>query len=213
MKLSVTKRDILGKKVKRLRKEDLVPASLFGPGVQPLNLSVVKKDFIKVFKEVGYNQFFGIDVEGVGKRKVLVKHLQLHPVTDRVVSIGFYQVAEDRKITVDVPIQFNGEAPVVKLNLGFLVMQFESLPLHCYPKDLPSLLEVDISSIEDVSDTILISSVKLPEGVELDSGIDPESAIVYVATAQKAEVESTEVATGDGSAVSDPTNPSPDVQE
>lgn len=192
MKLQAQKRDILGKKVKYLRREGVSPVTLYGPNVEAQTLQVNEKSFLAVFNKAGYNKFIDLEVEGAAKPfKVLVKDLNVHPVKDHVVDISFYAVDEDRKITVEVPVGLIGESPAVKQKLGFIVHQYESIAVHCLPKDLPDNFEVDIKALVTTADTILVSDIELPEGVELGSNVDPSSAIAYIATDQKEIVEDT----------------------
>lgn len=79
---------------------------------------------------------------------MLVKEIQKHPVNDNLISIGLYQVDENRKIVVEVPVTFIGEAPAVKLNLGFIIHNMSSIAVYCLPKDLPSGFEIDITKLE-----------------------------------------------------------------
>ncbi|MCS7316987.1 MAG: 50S ribosomal protein L25 [Candidatus Dojkabacteria bacterium] len=186
----VALRSETGKKVKNLRKNGIVPGSIFGPSIQPLNISIKKQDLITILSDYGYNKFFNVTLDNDDNnqvRRVLLKDIQVHPVTDEYLSFSLYQISENRKIIVDIPIKFIGEAPVEKLNIGFLVYQYTSLRVHCYPKDIVDYIEVDISNIQKETDTILVSSVALPSGLELDSSIDTSAAIVYVATAQKVD--------------------------
>jgi large subunit ribosomal protein L25 len=187
MKINAQKRELTGKQVKTLRKNGVVPASIYGPNRTPVSVSVDEKEFAKIFKEVSYNKFFDVELEGEGKFKVLVKDFQRHPVTFKAVSVSFYQVAEDRKLTVQVPVRQIGESPAVKQNLGFLIVQFDAIEVHCLPKDLPGEFVIDLSKLETPLDTILVSSIQLPEGVEWDSSIDVNSAIAYIGTSQKEE--------------------------
>lgn len=198
MKLLAKKRNIKGKQVSALRSSLIVPASVFGPKREPENLEVDEKALYAIFKEAGYNRFFDLEIEGAEKSKVLIKELQRNPVTDKILSVAFYQIAEDRKITVEVPIRFIGESLAVKQNLGFLIAQYDTIKLNCLPKDLPSELVVDLAPLEKPTDTILVSSITLPAEVTLDSSVDPESAVAYIGTAQKEEAleaKATEAAT------------------
>lgn len=217
MKLQANKREITGKKVKNLRSEGLTPAVVFGPTKKSENIQINKKDFIKLFKNVGYNKFFDLEVDGGKTVKVLVKEIQKHPVTDSLISVGLYQVDENRKITVEVPVTFVGEAPAVKLNLGFLIHQMDAVAVHCFAKDLPSGFEIDISKLENPGDAVTVGELKLPEDVELDSSMDATSAIVYIGTAQKEEeeVKPAEEVTAEGAAAATPAAgaPAPKVEE
>lgn len=192
MKLTSHKRTLIGKQSKALRKQNLVPGVLFGPKRESTNVQVDKKDLLKLFKTVGYSKFFDLEVEGESKpSRVLIKELQRHPLGEIVMGVNFYQVDEDRKITVEVPVKLVGESPAIKQNLGFLIEQMSLIAVYCLPKDLPNEIIVDISTLENTGDAITIADITLPENVELDSGIENSSAIVYIASAQKEEVVET----------------------
>ncbi len=205
MKLEAKRRVIVGKKVKNLRRESSVPASIYGPKKQSENIQVDTKKFAEVFKKVGFNKFFDLVIEEDKPVKVLVKDVQIHPVKDNILSISFYQISEDTKLTVEVPIVLVGESPAVTLNLGFLVQAMDSIKINCLPKDIPASYEVDISKLENTGDSISVSTINLGEGVELDSSVDNTSALVYIAAKQKEEevvapVEGEEGAEGEVSA-------------
>jgi large subunit ribosomal protein L25 len=187
MKLTVQKREITGKKVKNLRALGLVPATIFGPKRPSENIQIVKKDFLKLFKDVGYNKFFDLEIESEKPVKVLVKEIQKHPITDNLLTVGIYHVDENRKLTVDVPVVFVGDSPAVKQNLGFLIQKMNSIAIDCLPKDLPSAFEVDISILDTPGAAISVGDIKLSEDVSLNSNMDPTSAIVYIGTSQKEE--------------------------
>lgn len=190
MKLKAQKREVVGKKSKNIRKEGLVPASVFGPKRDSTSIQVDRKELQQIFKKVGGNKFFDLEIEGESRpSKVLIKEITIHPVTDEYMDVSFYQVAEDRKLNVEVPVIVNGESPAVKQNLGFLINQFDAITVHCLPKDLPSSIEVDISNLNQPGDAITLDTIQLPEGVEWDSSVDPTSAVVYIASFQKEEVE------------------------
>lgn len=190
MKLKAQKREIAGKKVKNLRKSGLIPASIFGPNIETVNIVVNPSEFRKIFAKVEYNKLFDLELEGAEKSvKVLVKEIQLDPVKDDMYHIGFYQIDMAKKIHVDVPITFIGESMAVKNNLGFMVTIFESLPVHCLPGNIPSDITVDLSKLENVNDGVHVGDLTLPEGVEWGSEISVESVIARVAPPQKEVVE------------------------
>jgi len=188
MKIEAKKREVIGKKVKNIRSTGLVPAAVYGPKKASANIQVDKKDFIKIFKEAGFNKFVDLVIEEEKASRVLIKDVQVHPISFEIKSISFYQIDEDRRITVEIPVTFVGESPAVKQNLGFLIHQLDTIAVHCLPKDLPSNLKVDVSTLEKPGDAITVGQLFLGEGVELDSGMDKTTAITYIGTAQKEEV-------------------------
>jgi len=197
--LKAEPRTYLGKKVKTLRKKGLIPATVYGPGIRSESVSLNHKDFQKVFDDAKFTNFIDLYLEDSKPRKVLIKDVQIHPITQEILSVSLYQVNQNRKITTNVPIVLVGEAPVVKQNLGFLVQQLDTVALHCLPKDLPRFIEVNLSVLENIGDVITLASVTLPEGVEFDSGIDLSTTVVYVATSQKIETEGNQIPTTDSS--------------
>jgi len=163
MKLKAQTRLVVGKKSKLIRKEGLVPGSVYGPKRASTSIQVDRKELIAIYKKVGGNKFFDLEIEGDSKpAKVLVKNITIHPVTDQYLDVSFYQVAEDRKLNVEVPVIINGESPAVKQNLGFLITQFDAITVHCLPKDLPSSIEIDISNLQQPGDSISLTSIQLP---------------------------------------------------
>lgn len=198
MKLAAKTREITGKKVKNLRAQGIVPATIYGPKRVSTNIQVDRKEASKVFSEVGSNQFFTLDIEGDKAVKALFKEVTLHPLKNEVLNLGFYQIDEDSKISVEVPIHFIGEAPAVKANLGFLVTTMDSVLVHCLPKDLPPFFEVDLSGLSNEGDSVAVSAIQLPEGVEFDAGVGEEASLAYIASAQKViEEEAPVVAEGE----------------
>ncbi len=197
MKLNAQKRTVSGKKVKYLRAEGIIPATIYGPKRDSESIQFNEKDFQKAFDKASYNKFIELTIDDAKPVRVLVKEVNYDPIKDNIQDVSIYQIDEDRKISVEVPIILLGEAPAVKQKLGFLVHQTENVTVYCLPKDLPEKFEISVESIETTNDTISLEDLKLPEGVEFDSGVDPHSAIAYIATDQKEIVEEEAPAEGE----------------
>ena len=192
MKLKAQKREVVGKKVKNIRNQGLVPASVYGPKRDNENIKIESRDFRKIFDRVGYNKIFDLEIEGEEKpAKVLVKEIQQHPLQGFYYSISFYQIDEDSKISVEIPLEITGTAPAVEKNIGFLVVPLDSIQVYCLPKNIPDVIKVDVSSLEDANDSIPISDIDFGEGVELESSVDPQMSIAFIALPQ-AEIEEPE---------------------
>jgi large subunit ribosomal protein L25 len=190
MKLTAEKRDITGKKVKHLREDKKIPASIYGPGRESTSLILNPREFREVFGKVGYNKLFDIEISGEGKPvKVLVKEVQHNPVTADIYHVSLYQMDMNKKLTVDVPITIIGVSPAVKSNIGFLVTLHESLPVVCLPADIPADITIDISNLENINDSISITDLTLPEGVEWDTSISESEVISRISPPQKEIVE------------------------
>lgn len=193
MELKVQPREILGKKVKALRKQGLIPAELYGHGLKNVHLNVPAKEFLKLFKEVGESTIIKLELtddRGTGENKnefnVLIHDVQKDSLTDEIINIDFYQVRMDQKITVPVPLEFVGEAPAVKEKGGVLIKAIYEIELEALPADLPHNIEVNLNGLLDIGMSIHIKDIKFPKGVEIL--LEPETVVATVTEPAKEEV-------------------------
>lgn len=196
MELSVQKRNTLGRGVKALRKEGLIPAELYGKGVENLHVSMPEKEFKKVFKEAGENTVVNV-LLGEEKYPVLIQAVSYDPVTDDVQSVDLYRVRMDEKLTVGVPLRFVGVAPAVKEKNGLLVKALQELEVEALPGDIPHDIEVDLSRLEDIDQSIYVRDLRVPANVEVL--VEPDTV---VATAIPKTTEEEELAMREAGAVS-----------
>lgn len=190
-------RDVQGKGAsRRLRREGLVPAIIYGAGRPPRNLAF---DHNKVLKELEneafYSSILNIKV-GDKSQAAVVKDIQRHPAKRQVLHMDFQRIVEDEQIRMNVPLHFTGEeiAPGVKMGGGTVSHLMSDVEVLCLPRDLPEFLEVDISGLE-LNDMLHMSDIKLPEGVEIPAlaqGEDQDNAIVSVQVLRQAAVEEEE---------------------
>lgn len=200
-KLEADKREIVGRKVKRLRAEGKVPANIFGTGIKSVSITVENKNFKKTFDEAGETGIIEISV-GKASHPVLVTGVQYHPVTDNILHIDFRQVDLKAKITANVPVEIIGEAPAEKTGLGVLVQQLSEIEVQALPLDLPDKFEVDVSKLETLDDSILVSDLKVDSTkVEiLDSGDRVIANVSAVRQEEEEPVSDDETAEGEESA-------------
>jgi len=173
-------KNILKAEVRELKekKEDEVPAVLYGRGVKNENLWVNAKEFIKVFKEAGESTLVDLQF-GDEKRSVLVHDVQRHPLTGNFLHIDFYQVRMDEKIETDIEIVFVGVAPAVKELGGTFVKSLDKLPIRCLPGDLISHIDADISALATFEDHIYVKDLGIPEALEIL--IEDDTVVALVA--------------------------------
>lgn len=175
--LEAQKRTQFGRAAKAVRKEGLIPAELYGHGIQNISLAVPMKEFMKTYNEAGESTMIDLNIAG-DVRKVMIHSVVEHPVSSEVVAIDFYQVNLNEKIIVDVPLVFVGEAPAVKEKDGVLVKSHTEIEVEALPANLPHNLTVDISRLTEIGSTIYAKDLVLPAGVKLE--INPDAAIVSV---------------------------------
>lgn len=185
--LSAKLREILGRKVKTLRKEGLVPAHVFGHNVKTIHVSVTQNDFEEILAEAGETTIVNLKTNGE-KRPVLIRGVQTHPVTDKILHIDFYQVSLKEKVKVEVPLEIVGESSAVEKKLGVLLTPVLELEVEALPQDLPEKIEVDIAKLENVGDAIHVKDLKVDKAkVELQA--DPELVVANIGELVTKEAE------------------------
>ena len=188
--LSAQKRNVLGRKVKSLRKEGLIPAHVFGHKIKTVHIQVKGHDFQKVFEKAGETGIVDLAVDGE-KRPVLIRNIQTHPVSDLPLHIDFYQVNLTEKVKVDVPLEVVGEAPAVEKKLGLLLTPVAEVAIEALPADIPEKIEVDISKLENVGDEIKVKDLQIDTS-KITLLVDPELVVVQIGELVTKEMEAVE---------------------
>jgi large subunit ribosomal protein L25 len=192
LKLKAEKREILGKKTRFLRRQDVTPTHLFGHGLKSLALQCDTPTLQKTIARAGMTRIIALDIEGDKKpHSVFIREIQKEPRSGALLHVDFYQVKMTEKIKFDVPIVLTGEAPAMKEKGRTVAHSLTELSVECLPDDLPPRIEVDISVLEDVEQSILVRDIVLsPEVTVLD---EPDQMVVKVSEV-KVEVEEVPVA-------------------
>lgn len=188
--LKATKRQLLGKKVKRLRLEGILPASVYGRGFESISIQANLKELKALFAELGESGLFNLQIDDGQLLPVLFKNPQYHPLSDELIHIDLYKVDLTRKISAEVPIELIGEAPIVKL--GNVLMHItNTVEVEALPADLPENIEVDISSLASLEDMITVADLKIDKD-KLTILTDAEQVIVKAEEPKEEEVEMVE---------------------
>ena len=192
--LNAENREVEGKSSSRqLRRAGSVPAVIYGGTEEPLRISILEKDIAKASEVPGFStQILSISISGK-EQNVIVKEIQRHPATQRVLHADLMRVDPDTKISISVPVRFiNEESCVgVKMHGGAISRLINDIDITCLASNLPEYIEVDVEAL-DIGDSIFLSALNLPEGVEIPSlalGEDRDQAVVSVAEAKILEIE------------------------
>lgn len=166
LKLAVEKRKVVGKKVKKLRKEGILPANLYGKDVKSLAVEVPYKEFEKVYKEVGETGLVDVVVNGQIRPSLIhnIHHDYLH---NRALHVDFYQVNLKEKVKTMIPLVIKGEAKAVSDKVGLLLQPLTQVEVEALPEDLPERIEVDVKALSAVGDQITIGQIKPPSKVTI----------------------------------------------
>ncbi len=169
-----------------IRKNGRLPAVFYGPKEQstPITLSYI--DFIKAWKKAGESSVVVLKDAANAEHEALIQEVDRHPVTGAPRHADFYVIEKGKKVRVHVQLSFDNVAPAVKDLGGILVKVIREIEIEAAPKDLPHELNVDISSLVELTSVIRASDIKLPAGVTLIA--NPEDIVASVAEA-KEEVE------------------------
>ena len=178
--------------VKKLRDGGRVPAVIYGSKTKPENVEFKSRDLENLIKHsVSENILLDLAIEGDAKktRLALVKEVQHHPLKNQILHVDLHEVAADEKVTVMVPVETVGEAAGVKTGGGVLEHVLFKIRARALPKDLPEVIEVDVSHLE-IGQTIHLGDIKPPSGVELlgDKKVSVISVAEPITEAQEAAV-------------------------
>src|SRR3989344_3575021 len=184
--LSAKKRTILGRKVKQLRKDGLLPANVFGKKIKSQAVTIHAKEFIKIFADAGESVLVDLGLDGK-KTPVLIKNVSYNPITGAPVHADLHQVDLKEKVTAHVPLEIIGESPAVKDKIGVLLKNLDELEVEALPNDLPEKIEVEISHLKAIDESVKISDLKIGSGVKILTDLELE--IVKIAPLVSTEAE------------------------
>ena len=167
---------------RRLRRQGMVPAVIYGAGRDPRNLMFDHNKVLRQLEDPSfYSSILNVKV-GEKSRAAIVKDIQRHPSKTQIIHIDLQRIVEDEQIKMQIPIHYLGEedAVGVKIGGGTVTKIMTELEISCLPKDLPEFLEVDISELE-LDQMLNVSDISLPEGVEIsDIMKEQDQAIVSI---------------------------------
>lgn len=199
LKLQAGKRDTLGKKVKTLRNQSILPGNVYGKGLESVAVSLPEKEFRTISKTAGETGVIYLKLEGEDKeRPVLIHAVTRHPVNGSLIHADLYQVNLREKTTANVPVVLVGENELEKNGEVLLMQVLNEIEVDALPTDIPSKFEVNVTNLSEVGQSIKVSELSYDrEKVEVLA--DPEENILIVQEAQmpEEEPEVTEAAEGE----------------
>lgn len=176
--LEAQERTVIGKKVKALRREGLLPAIVYGTGIEPVAVTLNTKEVLQTLRVIGANTLVTIKL-GKKEHLVLVREIQREVITRNLLHMDFQEVSLEENISSTVPIVLVGDAPAVKEFEALLITNMEEIQIEAKAKDLPDTISVDISTLLDIGDNILIKDLVISGDVTI---LDDPEDVVIVAT-------------------------------
>jgi len=186
--LSAQTRTIFGKKVKKLRKEKIIPSNVFGSHIKSVALAIKIDDFRKAFEEAGESTIVYLNIDGETKqRPVLIRPPQVHPTSREILHVDLRQVNLKEKIKTMIDIVLVGEAPAQAQ--GALIIKLkDQIEVEALPTDLPEQIEVNIESLANIEDVILAKDLKIDK-TKIEIQLDDEEIVVKAEAPKEEEVE------------------------
>ena len=193
IELEVAKREVLGKKVRFLRRQGITPVHLFGHGIESMALQCDASKLEHVLAQAGHTRLINLKV---GKEKevrtAVVRHFEREWRRGTLRHVDFYQVKMTEKIRVDVPIVLVGEAPALNFKDNMLSHELNIITVECLPAKIPASIELDISSLTEPEQAIRVSDIELDPEITLLN--DPELVVVKISVKRGERIEEEVVA-------------------
>lgn len=179
--LDINRRDKTGKEAaKKLRREGFIPAVMYGYKGNKI-LSVKVAEFEELFEEIGEHVIISLNIDGKEKTDVIVKDFQLDPVKKNIIHVDFLEIKKGKALRTEIPIKIVGISTGVKRG-GVLEEFIRDIEVECLPKDIPHLIEIDITDF-DIGDSFHIKDIKVDDKIKLIS--NPEQVVLTIGTPTK----------------------------
>ena len=186
-KLKFLKREEIGKKIKKLLSEDFVPAVVYNSKGESTNIKISKSQAFKIYQEATSTSIFDAQY-GKNSLKVLVKEINIHPLSDQIRHIAFFEIDEKKEMDFTIPFELVGVSPAVKNNLGILVEVLPSIEVRCTLANLVPFLEIDISKLEHPGQSISLDEIEIPKGIQLLNEDLASATVVTITEMEEEEV-------------------------
>jgi len=186
--IEVNRREATGKSAnRRLRREEMIPAVVYGGGKEPVSIQVPRKTLIDLFKAGGSeNRIFLLKLGGTGQsRHAMIKDMQVHPITRKVEHVDFMRIDMSKTIRVRVHITLEGIAYGVRTEMGLLDFVTREVEVECLPTAIPQEIKVDVTEVR-IGQHLEVKDIKLPAGVKL---IEDEDRVIVSVAHPKVEAE------------------------
>ena len=198
--LKASPREVLGKRVRSLRRQGITPIHVYGPGGDPLSLQAPSDRLHAALSAAGRTAPVTIEVEGAdGQEVTLVRDVGRHAVTGDVQHVDFMRVDPDKPVEVSVPIVLRGEAPGTRGGAGFVTQGQYQVSVMAKPFQAPSEIVVDVSALVDLDSVIRVEDLVFPG--EAQAMADPTTMVAWIQLPRVAVEEAVEVVPGEEEAV------------
>tara|TARA_B100000315_G_scaffold131269_1_gene120814 strand:- start:814 stop:1473 length:660 start_codon:yes stop_codon:yes gene_type:complete len=177
--LELEPRDLLGKKVKQLRRTGIIPVHLYGPGVESRSLQCQAQKLVQVLVRAGGSTPITVSVQGEkGNHLAFAREIQWDPRRDDLLHVDLLVAEATRAVRAQVPITLTGESPGAKISGGTVMHQLHQLEVEALPLEMPSQIEVDLALLTEPDGVVRAGEMNLPSNVTVLT--DPDTVVVRI---------------------------------
>jgi large subunit ribosomal protein L25 len=186
VKLELQTREVLGQKVKQLRREGIIPVHVYGPDMEPRSLQCEHREVLRALARSGGTTPIMVTVQGErGEQLTFAREIQWHPVRGDILHVDFLAVRATQRVTAQVPINLVGESPGAHQAGGSVIQQLRELTIEALPMEIPSEIEVNLEGLTDPDGAIRAGDLVLPPNIVMLT--DPEDVVVRIEVTRAVE--------------------------
>jgi large subunit ribosomal protein L25 len=171
---------------KKLRLSGRVPGIVYGPGIDNQKISLDQIELSKAYEKAGESTLIDLKIGDKASHKVIIKDTQFGGMRQEISHVDFIQVNMKMPIEVEVPFVLVGTAPAEEIKQAMIINNAESLMVRCLPSDLLDNIEIDLTKLVEIGDSVRVSDLVLPEGIEILSPLDE---VIVIASEHEVEAE------------------------
>lgn len=188
-KLTAQKRDVVGKKVSRLRSAGMVPGAVYGPKTEPTRLSFKYRELEVALMNAGGTNVIDLNVEDGQTVPVLAREVQRDVIRGDILHVDFFALDMLAKIRAEVPVHYTGESPLVASRKAILLTGPNSLTIEVLASNLMNQIMVDLTGLVEMGDTITVADLNLGDDVTIINDEEEMIAKIVQPSAARAEAD------------------------
>ncbi|MEO8456312.1 MAG: 50S ribosomal protein L25 [Chloroflexota bacterium] len=185
-RLNLVRRETLGKKVRALRRNGIIPANIYGHNVDSVAVQVASEELRQLMRHHGRNEIIYVEIDGQ-ERPTFVRDVQRNPVSDQIVHVDFLQISLTEMVRLEVSIRFVGTAPAVATYGGIVTHALNQITVEALPTAIPQGIEVDISGMTEIGQSLHVSELPAMDGVEVVTDGDTVIVRIDLPAAERSE--------------------------
>jgi large subunit ribosomal protein L25 len=186
--VSASKRAIMGKQVKQLRGNGLVPGVLYGHSFDTQALQFDARTLSRLVSHISGSQLVAVQIEGQDEPEwALLREVQRDAINREILHVDFYRVQMDERLTAEIPLVIVGESPVVTAREGVMLQGIPAIEVECLPRALVDAIEVDVSVLTELDQSLRVSDLAVPAEIDVLSDLE-EMIVRVVAIVEEEEV-------------------------